>query len=169
MPIPRILEFEDGRIKITPEAYTIPEIHSIITSFGEDEAERYLAYVMHLSYPDSAYRNLPIEDQAESALYDVKQTLGDFDHEHELVQPAIERLRGLWESANTQMADQIEQELHGWRIYLRDTPIGGDEMKNRLALVAQIEKTALSAVNLRKIADDEIATKMKGANTMGEY
>lgn len=166
--IPRILEFEDGRVKVTPEAYTIPEIHALIKKYEED-VEPYLAFVSALSYPDAIYIRLPLEERRESALYDIKSTMGEFDEDDELIEPAIERLRGLWESPQTLAADEMEEELHRWRKYLKDTPMGGEEMKNRLVVVDKFEKAAQTAANLRKIADEEIGTKMKGANEMGEY
>lgn len=166
--IPRILVFEDNRVKITAEAYTIPELHAIITKFG-DEAEPYLAYVSAFSYPDGIYVRLPREQRKEAAIYDIKATIGDFDEEDELMEPAIERLRSLWETSNTKAADEMEEEINRWTIYLRETPLGGEEMKNRLTVVDKFEKAAQTSVNLRKIADEEIGTKMKGDNEMGEY
>lgn len=166
--IPRILEFEDGRVKITPEAYTIPEVHALITKYEED-VEPYLAFVSAFSYPDGIYIRLPEADRRESALYDIKSTMGDFDEDDELIEPAIERLRSLWQSPQTMAADEMEEELHRWRIYLKNTPMGGEEMKNRLVVVDKFEKAAQTAVNLRKIADEQLGTKMKGTNEMGEY
>lgn len=167
--IPRILEYEDGRIKITPEAYMISEIHAIITKYDYNNCEAYLGYVYMMSYPDTPYSYLPVEKRREEALFDVKETMGDFDEEDELIEPAIERLTSLWRSTHTQMADEVEDEIQRWRKYLRETPLGGEEMKNRLSIVDKLEKTALMAVNLRKIADEQVSTKMKGANELGEY
>ena len=166
--IPRILEYEDGIIKLTEAAFTIPETNKIISKYGDEECMPYITYISHLSYPDSPYKNLPEIDRADAALYDVKETLGDFDENDELIQPAIDRLVGLWQSAATLAADEMEEELHRWRIYLRDTPMGGD-MKDRITIVDKFEKTALSAANLRKIADNELSNKMKGNNEIGEY
>lgn len=166
--IPRILEYEEGRVKVTAEAFGIPEIYNIIMKHGDDNCEAYLTYVAHLSYPDSPFRNLPEEDREEAAMFDVKDSIGDFDENDELLEPAIGKLKMLWTSAATQAADEMEQELHRWRIWLRDTPMGGD-MKDRIAIVDKFEKTAISVANLRKLADNELSTKMKGSNEMGEY
>lgn len=166
--IPRILEYEEGRFKVTAEAYGIPEIHKIIQKYDYENCEAYLTYVGYLSYPDSPYINLPVEEREEAALFDVKETFGEFDENDELIGPAVERLQSLWKSAATLAADEMEQELHRWRIWLRDTPMGGD-MKDRISIVDKFEKTALSAANLRKIADDEVGNKMKGSNELGDY
>jgi len=167
--IPRILEYEDGRIKITPEAYILPETNALIKKFGDIEVEPYFAYVYMLCYPDTPYRFLQGSEKEEQAMFDVKETVGDFDENDPLIGPAMERIKSLWTSAQTLAADEMEEELHRWRIYFRDTPLGGEEMKNRLVMVDKFEKAAQTAANLRKLADDEIGTKMKGANELGEY
>lgn len=167
--IPRILEYEEGRIKVTAEAWILPEVNAIIKKYGDMNCEPYLGYVYMLSYPDTPYNYMPKDERAEAALFDVKQTLGDFDENCELIEPAIERLRFLWTSENTRTADEMEEELRRWRKYLAETPLGGEEMKNRLAVVASFEKTTQTAINIRKLADEEIRTKMKGANELGEY
>lgn len=167
--IPRILEYEEGQVKITPEAYTISEIYNIIMKYGDPECEPYLRYVYMLSYPDTPYKNLPVDEREENALFDVKETVGDFDENEPLLQPAITRLKNLWTSRQTKAADELEEELERWTNYLRNTPTGGEEMKNRFNVTDKFEKLAQSAANLRKIADDEIAAKMKGSNELGEY
>lgn len=167
--IPRILEYEDGVIKITPEAYMIPEINAIIGKYRNNNCEAYLGYVYMMSYPDTPYSFLPLADRSESALFDVKQTMGAFDEEDELVQPAIDRLTSLWKSHQSKAADSLEEEVLKWIKYLDETPTGGEEMKNRFQITDKFEKLSLSAANLRKLADEEVRTKMKGANELGEY
>ena len=169
MSLPRILEYEDGRIKITPEAYTIPETHAIIKKYGDMECEPYLAYVYMLSYPDTPYRFLTEIERPEAAIFDIKETIGDIDENCDLLPNAIERLKGLWTSPQTEAADEMEEELRRWTKYLKETPLGGEEMKNRLTVVDKFEKAAQTAANLRKLADDEIGTRMKGSNELGEY
>lgn len=169
--LPRILEYEDNRVKVTPEAFTIPEIKAILDKY-DMEAEPYLSYVTGLSYPDSPYRHIPKEERAEAIIYDIKETIGDFDEDDPLIQPAVDRLRSLWESPQTLLADEMEEELHRWRKYLKDTPlIGGMDgnMKDRLAFIDKVEKISAAAANIRKIADDEIGPKMKGTAELGEY
>ncbi len=171
--LPRILEYNPltNKVEITPEAYTIPELHVLITEFGDD-VYPYLSYICAWAYPDSAYRNIPLEERAEATIFDIKETIGDFDDEDERLQPAIDKIRTMWESSQTQLADELEEELHRWRKWLRDTPFqAGIEgnMKDRLAFVDKVEKISAAAANVRKLADDEIGVKMKGSNEMGEY
>lgn len=166
--IPRILEYDAGMMIITPEAMMIPELRSLIEKHGEDHCLGYLGYVYMHSYPDSPYRNMDEREKEEQIIADVKETMGDFDEDDEMIKPAIERLRSLWVSPQVLSADEMEQELHRWRTYLKDTPMGGD-MKDRLTIVDKFEKTAQAAANMRKIADEEIGQKMKGTNELGEY
>ena len=167
--LPRILEYENGRIKIPPEAYIIPETNAIIKKYGDMNCEPYLGYVYMLAYPDTPYVNMAEKDRPEAAVFDVKETLGDFDENCPLLGPAIERLHSMWKSHATQAADALEEEVLQWISYLKNTPTGGEEMKNRFQITDKFEKLSLSAANLRKLADDEVRTKMKGSNELGEY
>lgn len=167
--IPRILEYEDGRIKITPEAWMIGETNAIIKKYGDINCEPYLGYVYMMSYPDTPFGNMPRDERAEGAIFEVKETMGDFDETCELLEPAIEKLTSLWKSAATEAADELEEEVRRWVKYLRETPTGGEEMENRFKITDKFEKLSLSAANLRKLADEEIKTKMKGSGELGEY
>jgi Rad3-related DNA helicase len=167
--IPRILEYENGHIKITPEAYMLPETNAIIKKYGDMDCEPYLGYVYMMAYPDTPYNYMSKSERSEAALFDVKESIGDFDENCDLLQNAIDRLESLWKSAQTEAADELEEELRRWVKYLKDTPTGGEEMENRFKITDKFEKLSLSAANLRKLADEEIRTKMKGANELGEY
>lgn len=167
--LPRILEYEDGRIKVTPEAYIISETNAIIQKYDHSNCEAYLGYVYLMSYPDTPYSYLPIAERREAALFDVKETMGAFDEDDELLQPAIDRLTSLWKSHQSKAADSMEEELLKWIKYLDETPTGGEEMENRFKITDKFEKLSLSAANLRKLADEEAKAKMKGANELGEY
>ena len=167
--IPKILEYEEGRIKITPDAYMLPEVHAIITKYGDMNCEPYLGYVYKMSYPDGVYNFMAKNDRSEAAIFDVKETIGDFDENCDLLEPAIDRLHSLWKSHQTKAADSMEEELLKWIKYLEETPTGGEEMKNRFQITDKFEKLSLSAANLRKLADEEVRVKMKGSNELGEY
>lgn len=72
--IPKILEYEDGRVKVTAEAFGIPEIKDILDKY-DLKAEPYLMYVYYMSAPDSPFVNIPAEEKVETAVYDVQTTL----------------------------------------------------------------------------------------------
>lgn len=147
----------------------LPEVKAIIDRYDDTNCEPYLGYVYMMSYPDTPYNFMSPEQRKEEALFDIKNSMGEFDEESELLQPAIDRLRSLWTSPQTEAADELEEELRRWVKYLKETPTGGEEMENRFKITDKFEKLSLSAANLRKLANEEIMTKMKGANELGEY
>ncbi len=170
--IPRILEYEQGRIKITAEAYCIPEIKALIDKYDMD-AEPYLAYVNAVASPTSPYLNVPEDEREESIIYDVQQTLSEFDYNDPLVKNAIDKLKSLYSTTITLMADELGEEMHRMRKKLRDTAIimGGqdDNFKSRMALMERIDKIATSYSKIRKQADEEIKAATKGDHEVGDY
>lgn len=170
--IPRILEYDNdsGRVNITAQAYAIPELKAIIDKFPNPEP--YLSYVHAMSAADSPYIRIPMSERQESVLYDVKETMGDFDHEDELVTEAIAKMRSLYESTIVLMAEQLEEEINEWRLLLKNERAimgEGGNMKDRMNIMANIDKYAANVAKVRKQADDEIGPKMKGDNELGQY
>lgn len=156
---------------VTAQAYAIPEIKALIDKY-DMQAEPYLSYVHAMSAYDSPYIRIPLSERQESVLYDVKQTMGDFDHEDELVDEALAKMRSLYETATTKLADQLEEELNEWRLLLKNerAVMGeGGNMKDRMNIMANIDKYAANVAKVRKQADEETGTRMKGDNELGEY
>lgn len=169
--IPKILEYEDDRIKVTAQAYSIPEIKDLIDKY-ESSVEPYLSFVHAMSAVDSPYVNIPEEEKVESIVYDIKYTLGEFDYEDELLDIAITKLKSLYSSPIVLLANELEQELHRLRKYLRDTPVvGGYEgnFRERMSLMEKIDKIANSYQKVRKQADEELKIATKGDHEIGEY
>lgn len=169
--IPKILEYEDDRIKVTAQAYAIPEIKDLIDKY-ESSVEPYLSFVHAMSAVDSPYVNIPEEEKVESIVYDIKYTLGEFDYEDELLDIAITKLKSLYSSPIVLLANELEQELHRLRKYLRDTPVvGGYEgnFRERMSLMEKIDKIANSYQKVRKQADEELKIATKGDHEIGEY
>jgi hypothetical protein len=169
--IPKILEYEEDRIKVTAQAYAIPEIKDIIDKYDMG-AEPYLMFVYAMSAVDSPYINIPEEEKVESIVYDISYTLGQFDYEEELLTIAIDKLKSLYSSPIVLLANELEQELHRLRKYLRDTPVvGGSEgnFRERMSLMEKIDKIANSYQKVRKQADEELKVATKGDHEIGEY
>jgi len=170
--IPEILLYEEGRILVTAAAYGIPELKAIIDKY-EMNAEPYLLYVRQLSHPNSPYINTDVNELKETAVYDVIQTAGDFDIDDELLEPAIERLKGFYETELLLLSKELGQELKRFREALRDTPlvISGEDanFRERMALMKDINKIADSYSNVKEKATKELEVKMKGKNELGEY
>jgi hypothetical protein len=167
--IPRILEYDNRRVKITPEAYAIPELKKLIDKYKKNP-EPYLSYVHSLSAPDSPYINIPAVERTEAVIYDIQATLGDFDFEEELLQAAVERMKSFYTSPVILAAEQAAEELHKLRIWLRDTPYQDEEsVKTRMSFLKDLEKVVLSYRNVRKQADEDLKVATKGDHELGGY
>jgi hypothetical protein len=169
--IPHILEYEDGRVKVTVEAYIIPELKAIIDKYDID-AEPYLAYVHLMSAIDSPYINYEREERNETVIYDIINSLGDFDTEDELLQPAVERLEAMYKTPVRAFFEELQQELHRFRIYLRNTPIIDGRDGNLPERQRFMEKVGTTLSNYKKAeqqADEELKMNTRGDQEVGEY
>src|SRR6478609_1290625 len=104
--LPRILEYEDGRVLVTLEAYSIPEVKVFLDKY-DMQAEPYLAYIHLMSSPISPYANTPMEERQETISYDVIQTYGDFDIDDDLIEPAIAKLKSLYQTPMILLAEEL--------------------------------------------------------------
>ena len=94
--IPRILEYEDGHIIVTENAYTISEIKALIDKYKNPRP--YLTYVHLMTAPDSPYINEDMDTKSDSIVYELTQTLGEFDVTDPLVDAAVEKFNNLYTS-----------------------------------------------------------------------
>lgn len=167
--IPKILEYEDKRVKVTAEAYSIPEIKTLIDKY-DMKVEPYLAYVYHMTALDSTYVNIAEEDRQEAVLYDIQQTLGEFDWQDQDVSNAVDRLKSLYTGPMTQLALEARQELHRLRMWLRDTPYGDEEnVKTRIGLLKDLEKVATAYEKILEQAKKESTPQTRGDHEVGDY
>lgn len=166
--IPEILEIQDNRIIVTPQAYMIPETKAILDKH-DLAADPYLGYVRALSHPQSAYINMAEEDMVDSAIYDIKATMGDFDPSDPLIQPAIDKLKSYYTTTITMMAEELEEEIHRHRRFLRDTAISERNMKDRQGWLEKIDKIVTSYNKVRDQANKEIGQATKGDHEVGGY
>lgn len=169
--LPRILEYEDDIVKVTAEAYAIAEVKALIDKYGK-EVQPYLAFVHGMSAHNSPYLNVPDTERRDGAIYDIQSSYGDFDFDDPLVEEAIEKLRSLYASPVTLMVEQLGEEIHKLRKYLRDSEIreGKDgNLTDRRGILKDINSYLASYENAKKMADEEISIKMKGSAQLGEY
>jgi hypothetical protein len=164
----KILEYEDGRILVTAEAYAIPELNAIIKKY-ENDAEPYLMYVHLMTWPSSPYINLPDEEKKDSVIFDIVNTLGDFDIEDELLQPAIDKCNTLFETEIIGLAKDLKQEIHKIRAHIRNSNITDDNMKLRADFLKDIEKVVRSYTVVKEQAEKELEIKMRGKSQLGDY
>jgi hypothetical protein len=168
---PRILEYEDGRIKVTAEAYMIPELKALIDKYDMD-AEPYLAYAHLMSAVDSPYINYEYEERNETVIYDIINTIGDFDTDEPLLIPAVEKLQKMFSSAVRDFFDELKEELHRLRRYLKENPIQDGKEGNLTERIRIIEKVGIILANYKKAeaqADDELKMATRGDQETGMY
>ena len=168
---PRILEYEDGRIKVTAYAYTIPEVKALIDKY-DMEAEPYLAYVHAMSAPDSPYINIPEDEKKEAVIYDIQETLGEFDYNDPLLKHAIDKFDSLYTSTTKRYYDGLKKSIERMAKYLEHEEIVAGKDGN-LAEIIRIQKdggiTIRNFKDIEKQVDEEMKVKMKGNNELGEY
>lgn len=165
---PKILEYEDGRLKVTPEAYCIPEVKILLDKYGTD-AEPYLAYVHLMTSPNSPNIYIPEPERPESILYDLQAVFGDFEYECQEVENAIEKFKSLYTSPMMLMALELSEELHRLRIWLKTNPISEENMPMRQNILKDVEKYATSYLKIKDQAEKELKVATKGDHELGGY
>lgn len=169
--IPRILEYENGRITVTAEAYIIPEIKAIIDKY-DMKAEPYLAYVVYMSSPNSPYINVPNDEKVETIVYDIIQSLGDFDIEDPLLEKAVDKLKSLYTSTMVRKYEAAKILHDKFTKYMREKEITEGKDGNMTELMRILERLGSemkSFKDLEKQVEEELKTKMRGKNVMGDY
>lgn len=169
--IPKILEYEDGRIKVTAEAYMVKELHDLITKY-DMMAEPYLAYVHLMTAPDSPYMNLDETEKEETIVYDIVNSIGDLDLGDPLLAKAVEKLESLYTSTTKNYYDSLKISIDKMSRYLRDKPIIEGKDGN-LSEIIRIHKEGGSTIrsfkDIEKQVDEELKLKMRGKNILGDY
>lgn len=169
--IPRILEYEDGRVKVTAYAYAIPEVKALIDKY-DMQAEPYLAYVHAMSAPDSPYVNVPEEEKKEVVIYDVQETMGEFDYDDPLLQNALDKFAKLYTSTTKIYYDALKISIERMAAYVKSAEIESGKDGN-LSELHRMHKEAATTIrnfkDIEKQVDEELKIKMKGNNEMGEY
>lgn len=169
--IPKILEYEDGRIKVTAEAFMIKELHDIIVKY-DMMAEPYLAYAHLMTSPDSPYMNLDENEKEETVIYDIVNSIGDLDLGDPLLAKAVEKLNSLYTSTTKNYYDSLKVSIDKMSRYLRERPILEGKDGN-LSEIIRIHKEGGSTIrsfkDIEKQVDEELKTKMRGKNIMGDY
>lgn len=169
--IPRILEYEDRRVKVTAYAYAIPEIKALIDKYDMN-VEPYLAYVHAMSAPDSPYNNIPDSEKKEAAIYDIQDTLGEFDYDDPLIQVALDKFEKLYTSTTKVYYDALKISIERMAAYVKTAEINPGKDGNLSELHRMHKEAAMTIRNFKDIekqVDEELKVKMKGKNEMGEY
>jgi hypothetical protein len=171
--IPKILEYDptDFRISVTAEAFAIPEL-KVILDKHELQAEPYLMYVHLMTAPDSPYINLPIDEKAETVIYDVINSLGDFDPFDDLLKPAVAKLDSLYTSPLVRHYKGLKILLDKFTQYAIDKEIIEGKDGNMPELQRLLKEAGINMKSFKEIekqVDEELKTKMKGKTQLGDY
>lgn len=168
---PKIIEYnsELNKITLTEAVFCLPETKAIVDKYGVEGSIPYMGYCYFMSAPDSAYRNQSMGEKEETIAYDVNTTMGDMDPSEPLLDPAIIKLKSLWETATSLFADELEDEVHRWRTYMRDNPLDDENFKNREKIVDKALKIITTLREVRKIADEEQKPDTRGDHELGDY
>jgi hypothetical protein len=67
------------------------------------------------------------------------------------------------------LADELEDEVHRWRTYMRDNPLDDENFKNREKIVDKALKIITTLREVRKIADEEQKPDTRGDHELGDY
>lgn len=176
--IPKIIEYTDGRINILPETFMIKELNDIINKHGDGSqtgngAEPYLAYVYLMTSPDSPYINLPQEDVSDAIKFDITQSIGDFEEDDELIQPAIRRIASMYETRQKRYYDALGIIMDKVVQHAREMEVSSAGKDQNLdtfnKMLREAGSTFKSYREVEKIIDEELKAKMKGKATLGEY
>lgn len=169
---PKILEYEDGRFRITTNAMLISELKQLVDKYGEDGAEAYLAYVHLMTALDSPFVNLPEDEKEESIIFEINQTIGSFDPFEPLLKPAVEKLEGLYETDTMRYFKSLKISIKKMGDYIRDEEITSGKDGN-LSEIIRIHKesgsTLKSFKDIERQVDDELQVQLRGNAEIGEY
>lgn len=168
---PKILDYDQGRIIVTAEAFMIPELKAIIDKYGL-EAEPYLGYIHLMTWMYSPYRNADINEKEEQVVYDVINSIGDFDIDEPLLRPALSKMTQLNTTALSLFFLEIEQELHRMRIYLKNNEITGGkdgDLADRFRILKEAGAITASYNKAKTAAEEEMKLKGRGKATIGDY
>lgn len=172
---PRILEYENGRIRITAAAFSIKELHDIILKYDVGDilgSEPYLMYVDKMSSIDSPYINMEKEEAREAAIYDVLNTIGDFDTDDPLLERAINRLKRFYMTPIRGWYQELGQEIIRLTTWMQEHPIeqGKDgNLSERMRLIQNAGSIMVNYKKVEQLADEELKSQTRGDQEIGEY
>lgn len=163
---PKIIEIENGRLKLTPECWIIEELKDIIDKYDLD-AEPYILYVYYMAAFDSPYRNMSDAEKREAIITDIHVSLKDFDEDDTLLPPAIERLKDMYSTPLIKLYNELEEELLRLRYYLQTTPISTEDLSQRTKILMDAGKLAASFAQTKKQIQEETTQATRGDQQTG--
>lgn len=166
---PSVFIYEEGRLMLTPECRMLPEVKNIIDKYGEEIALPYLAYAHLITWVNSPFINYDEEDKKDNAMFDVKETIGDFDEDEPLLEPLIEKLTRINSSPLKLLFDGISQEMHRIKKYLDSNEISKEDIDSRTRLLKDTAAIVKSYNSTKTAAEEELKKKARGNAKVGDY
>lgn len=166
---PKIFDYEEGQILLTPECLMIPEVKKIIDKYGENDCKPYLAFAHLMTWINSPYRNYDVDEKKDLVVFDVLNTVGEFDPEDPLLDPCIEKLSEMNTTPLTLFFMDIEQELHRMRKYLGNNEISSENIDTRFRILKEAGTVTASYNKTKAAAEDEAKIKGRGKAQIGDY
>lgn len=169
---PKIFVYEEGKVFLTPESLFIPEIKALVDKYGDTNVIPYIGYAHLMTSISSPYRNYEDSEKKELIIFDVINTMGDFDIDEPLLTDAIIKLEKMNSSALTLFFLEIEQELHRLKNYLRLNPItAGKEgdLTERFRILKEAGALTNSYNKTKLAAEEELKVKGRGKAQIGDY
>ena len=166
--IPKILEYEEGRLRVTENAFMLPEIKCILDKY-DSNAEPYLAYIHHMTHPESSYINIEEDEKRETIIYDVIQTVGDFDIEEPMLDAGVKRLEELYMTRTRKYFTNISKLMDKVGAYADTALVSDENLADVNRTLKDVGATMKSFKEAEKQIDEELKTKMKGKNVLGDY
>lgn len=164
----RILELEDGKVKINENCELIPELKAIKYAYKDPIPA--LAYVIYMTSPDSPYTNVPDQDKQTMISEDIG---GDFGFEDDVIIAGLDKLRTLFETPTSRYYDAIRKSLDMTSQQLSTVVAitygkdGNAEMIDKMQMNAG--KKIEQFKKLEKIRDEELKTALRGKAQSGMY
>lgn len=163
---PKIIEIENGRLKLTPECWIIEELKDIIDKYDMN-AEPYILYVYYMAAFDSPYRNMPDSEKKEAIITDIHVSLKSFDEDDALLEKAIQRLKDMYSTPLIKLYNELEEELLRLRYYLQTTPISTEDLSQRTKILMDAGKLAASFAQTKKQIQEDTAQATRGDQQTG--
>lgn len=163
---PKIIEIENGRLKLTPECWVIEELKDIIDKYDTD-AEPYILYVHYMSAFDSPYRSMSEAEKREAIVTDIHVSINPFDEYDSLLPPAIDRLKEMYSTPLIKLYNELEEELLRLRYYLQTTPISTEDLSQRTKILMDAGKLAASFAQTKKQIQEDTSQATRGQQETG--
>lgn len=166
---PGIFIYEEGKIILTPEALMISEIKRTISKFGEEAALPYLTYAHLMTYPYSPFINFEKQEKEDTCIYEVKETIGEFDIDDPILEPLIKKLTELYHTPLSLYKQSLDNLMHKIRKFLDETEISNENFADISRNLKDAQAQVKAYLVTKQAAEEELKAKARGTGKIGDY